>query len=334
MTSPQIGLYPLVQNETIKIMKKRRFLVVLLILAALIPIFTYAQMKVAQNNQKQFGNQDWRLVNQQKINDYTNRIGSNRVPEEWKKFMQVQVRVLQYYLDKNVNPETPNGVTFTVGFLRNAVGLFIPLMIMVIASDLVSSEHSTGTIKLLLTRPVRRWKVLLSKYIAMLFYVSLTVFATAAMCYLISGLVFGYGGWNIPIFSGFKVIGTEVDFSKVHPVPQWLFLIMEMGLVWVSALVVGCMSLMISVLVRSTAAGMGIMLAVLIAGTILSNMASSWETAKYLFMVNLQLTDYLAGTLPPIEGMNLAFSLNVLLVWTVAAIAVSFWSFTKKDVLN
>jgi ABC-2 type transport system permease protein len=154
------------------------------------------------------------------------------------------------------------------------------------------------------------------------------------MCYLISGLVFGYGGWNIPIFSGFKVIGTEVDFSKVHPVPQWLFLIMEMGLVWVSALVVGCMSLMISVLVRSTAAGMGIMLAVLIAGTILSNMASSWETAKYLFMVNLQLTDYLAGTLPPIEGMNLAFSLNVLLVWTVVAITVSFWSFTKKDVLN
>lgn len=334
MSSSEVGLYPLVQNETIKIMKKRRFFVVLLILLALIPIFTYAQMRVAQNTKKQFGEQDWRLVNQQKINDYTNRLSSGRVPEEWKKFMRVQVRVLQYYLDKDVNPESPNGVTFTIGFLRNAIGLFIPLMVMVIASDLVSSEHSTGTIKLLLTRPVGRWKVLLSKFIAMVFYVSLTVFSTAALCYLISGAVFGYGGWDIPVFSGFKVVGTEVDFTFVHPVPQALFLLMEMGLVWFSAFVVGCMSLMISVLVRSTAAGMGIMLAVLIAGTILTNMASSWETAKYLFMVNLQLTDYLSGSLPPVEGMTLAFSLIVLSVWTAAAIAVSFWSFTKKDVLN
>ncbi|WP_281280449.1 ABC transporter permease [Paenibacillus koleovorans] len=334
MTNERIGLYPLVKNETIKMLKKRRFLVVLLILAALIPMFTYAQMKVAQNNQKQFGQQDWRLVNQQKIKDYQNRLSSGRVPEEWKKVMRVQVRVLQYYLDKNVNPESPNAVTFTIGFLKNAIFLFIPLMVMVIASDLVSSEHSTGTIKLLLTRPVRRWKVLLSKYIAMIFYVSLTVFATAALCYLISGVAFGYGGWNMPIFSGFKVIGEEVDFSYVHPVPQWLYLLMECGLVWFAAFVVGCMSLTISVLVRSTAAGMGIMLALLIAGSILSNMASSWTQAKYLFMVNLSLTDYLSGGLPPIEGMNLAFSMTVLSAWTVAAVAISFWTFMKKDILN
>lgn len=329
-----VGLLPLVQNETIKIWKKKRFLVILLLLAALIPMFTYAQMKVAQNNQKQFGSQDWRLVTQQQIQDYTNRLASNRVPEEWKKYIRVQVKVLQYYLDKNVDPKSPNGVTFTTTFVANAIGLFIPLMVMVIASDLVSSEHSAGTIKLLLTRPVQRWKVLASKYIALIFYISLTVLATALLAYLISGLVFGYGGWQLPSFTGFKIVGSEVDASNVHPVPQWLYLIMEMGLVWFAALIVGFMSLMVSVLVRSTAAGMGIMLAVLIAGNILTNMVSSWETAKYLFMVNLTLTDYLSGRLPPIEGMDLAFSMTVLAVWGVASLIVSFWVFTKKDILN
>lgn len=329
-----IGLYPLVQNETIKIWKKKRFLVILLILAALIPMFTYAQLKVAQNTKKQFGTVDWRLETQQRINDYTNRLGSSRVPEEWKQTIRVQVKVLQYYLDKNVDPKAPNGVTFTSTFMANAIGLFIPLMVMVIASDLVSSEHSSGTIKLLLTRPVRRWKVLASKYIALLFYISLTVFATTALAYLISGLVFGYGGWTLPSFTGFKIVGREVDMTYVHPVPQWLYLLMELGLVWFAALIVGLMSLMVSVLVRSTAAGMGIMLAVIISGSILTNMVSSWQTAKYLFMVNLTLTDYLAGRLPPIEGMNLGFSMIVLAVWGISSLIVSFTVFTRRDVLN
>ena len=329
-----VGLYPLVQNETIKILKKKRFLVIVLILAALIPIFTYAQMKVAEETRKQFGSEDWRLVTQQQINDYTNRLASGRVPEEWKKYMRVQVQVLQYYLDRDVDPKSPNAVSFTVNFVSNSINLFIPLMVMVIAADLVSSEHSVGTIKLLLSRPVRRWKVLTSKYAALVLFVSLIVFTTAALCYLISGVVFGYGGWTHPVFTGFKLVGAEVDFTSVHPVPQWLYLLMELGLVWFAALVVGFMSLMISVLVRSTAAGMGIMLALLIAGTILTNMVSSWKSAKYLFMVNLNLTDYLAGRLPPVEGMDMNFSLIVLTVWAAAAVVVSYTVFTKKDILN
>jgi ABC-2 type transport system permease protein len=237
-------------------------------------------------------------------------------------------------LDKDVNPAEPNGVTFTREFIKNAVGLFIPLMIMVIASDLVSSEHSTGTIKLLLTRPVQRWKVLMSKLISLVLFTSLVVICTALLCYLISGVVFGYGGWDMPVFFGFNIIGSEVDTTFVRPVEQWLYLIMEFGLVWYSALIVAVMSLMVSVMVRSTAAGMGLMLAVLISGTILTNMVSSWETAKYLFMVNLRLTDYLTGSMPPIKGMNLTFSLMVLTVWGLASVIASFAVFTKKDVLN
>lgn len=329
-----VSLYPLIMNECIKMVKKKRLLVVLLILTAIIPMFTYAQMKVVQNNLKQFGTNDWRAEQRQKIVDYTRSIGSNRVPEEWKQWRRVEVKLAQYYLDKDVNPASPNGVTFTRDFMKNAVGLFIPLMVMVIAADMVSGEHTSGTIKLLLTRPVQRWKILLSKLVSLTLFVSVIVMATALLCYLISGVVFGYGGWDMPVFTGFKVVGTEVDFSMVHPVAQWLYLLMELGLVWFSAWIVAVMSLMISVLVRSTAAGMGIMLAVLISGTILTNMVSSWETAKYLFMVNLRLTDYLGGTLPPIKGMTLPFSLTVLSVWGLISIVLSFVVFTKKDILN
>lgn len=327
------SILPLIKNETIKIVKKKRFYVILLVLLVLVPMFTYAQMKSAERSQGKF-NGDWRLELQQRITDNENSLGSDRVPEEWKQYRAVFIQQMQYYLEHDVNPNEPNGVNFTREFLNNAVSLFIPLLIMAIASDIVSGERTTGTIKMLLTRPVKRWKILLSKLIALVMFVSLIILATYVISYLISGLAFGYKGFELPVFTGFQIIGSEVDMSAVHAVPQWKYLLMQGGLIWFVSLVVAALAFMVSVLVRSTAASIVIMMAALIAGNILTNMASAWNSAKYLFMVNLRITDYLAGTLPPIEGMTLNFSLAVLAIWAAAAMIISFTVFTKRDILN
>lgn len=328
------SMFQLVQNETLKILRRRRFLVVFLILLILIPMFTYAQYRNVLTVQEQMGTDDWRAHLQQQIVDMQNRLSSNRLPEEWRELLRIRVQMQQYYLDHDINPNAPGGPTFARGFMDQAVALFLPMIVVVLAVDLVSSESSEGTIKLLLTRPVPRWKVLTSKLITLILFVSLTVLLAFVMAYVISGLVFGYGGWDMPVLAGFQVVGGELDTSQVFLVPQWKYLYMQYGLGWFVCLVVGVISLMVSVLVRSSAAGMGIMMAALISGTILTQMASSWESAKYLFVVNLQLTDYLEGTLPPIEGMTLPFSLTVLTVWALAALFVAYYVFIKRDVTS
>lgn len=327
------SLLPLIRNECIKIIKKKRFYVILLILIVLVPMFTYAQMRSAERSREKF-NSDWRLEIQQQIIDNQNSLGSDRIPEEWKTYRRIFVQQLEYYLHHDVNPNEPSGVTFTREFMDNSATLFIPLLIMAVASDLVSAERTTGTIKMLLTRPVKRWKVLFSKMTALLMFVSLIVLATFLISYLISGLVFGYKGFNIPVFTGFKINGDAVDLSTVHAVPQWKYMLMQGGLVWFVSVVVALLAFMISVLVRSTAASIVVMMAALIAGNILTNMASAWTTAKYLFMVNLGLTGYLSGTPAPIEGMSLSFSMAVLAIWGTAAVIISFAVFTKRDILN
>ncbi len=323
----------LIQNEMIKMVQKKRFYVVLLVLLVLVPIFAYAQLKQAEDKIEKYGS-DWRREVQQAITDNQNSLGSDRVPEEWKKYRQIYIQQLKYYLEHDVNPAQPGGVSFTREFLDNASSLFIPLLIMGIGSDIVSSERTSGTIKVLLTRPVRRWKILLSKLITLLMFVSLIVLSTFVICYLISGLFFGYQGFDAPVFTGFQLSGSDVDISAVHAVPQWKYLFMQAGLVWFVGVTVAVLAFMVSVLVRSTAASIVIMMASLIAGSILSNMASSWASAKYLFMVNLGLTNYLAGTPAPIEGMTLGFSLAVLGIWAAASLVVSFLVFTKQDILH
>lgn len=327
------NLLALVQNEMIKVWKKRRFAVIVLILLILIPVFVYAQMKVAQNSAEKFKG-DWRAELQTRITDNTRSLGSDRIPEEWKQWRRALVQQLQYYLDHDINPNTPDAVTFTRGFMDNAVSMFIPLMVLAVASDLVSGERSSGTIKMLLTRPVRRWRILLAKLITLTLYVSLIIVVTTVLCYLISGLAFGYHGWGSPIFVGFHIQGDNVDTSAVHAITQSQYLLMQTGLIWFSSMTVAILALMVSVLVRSTAASFVTMMAAIIAGAILTNMASSWKSAKYLFNVNLQLTTYLQGTPPPVEGMTLGFSLAVLAIWAAAGLIVSFVVFTKQDILN
>lgn len=322
----------LIENEMLKLMAKKRLLVIMAIIGVLVILFTYAQYKTIQTQREKLGTSDWRTMLQQQIIDTQNRLSNSRMTSDWKKQLQITLQQEQYYLDHDINPSAPGAPTFIRNFLENSIDLFLPLMIMVVASDLVSSEYSLGSIKLLLTRPVRRWKVLLSKYITLCLAISVIVFVSGLLSYLISGVVFGYEGWQAPILTGFSVDASGLNTSDVKLLDTWQYLLMDFGLVWYVGIVVGTLSFMISVLIRSTAAGMGIMLASLISGAILSNMVSSWHSAKYLFMVNLRLTDYLQGLAPPITGMTLSFSMAVLFVWWAAAIIISFAVFTKRDV--
>ncbi len=303
-----------------------------MIMAVLISMFTYAQYREQDRIQETLGTRDWRTMLQQDIVNKQNRLSSTGISEEWKKQLQISIEQQQYYLDHDINPTEPGAPTFVREFLQHAIQLLLPLLVMIIASDIVSSEHSAGTVKLLLTRPVKRWRILFSKYMTLILSVSFLIMAFAVLSYLISGLVFGYNGWSAPILTGFTVENGELSTAGVHLVPQWKFLLMVFGLAWFVSLVVGTLSFMLSTLIKSTAAGMGVMLACLIAGMILTNMVSSWESAKYLFMVNLTPTQYLTGGTPPIEGMTLGFTLMVLLIWGIAGIFVSFFTFTRKDV--
>ncbi len=66
--------------------------------------------------------------------------------------------------------------------------------------------------------------------------------------------------------------------------------------------------------------------------SILSFFIADWKFTRYLFMVNLRLTDYLSGSVPPIEGINMAFSIPVLIIWAIGGEGIKL-CFTRQDIL-
>jgi ABC-2 type transport system permease protein len=320
----------LVENEILKISKQRRFRVVVLILVALIGLIVFAQ---SRGRERFRGGKDWRVQTQERMAQIQNWLRNGRMPAASQRWARFELGRLQYHLERNMDPEAISGPLFARGFANAASYLLLPLLAIVFASDIVSGEFQQGTIKILLTRPVRRSRVLASKLAALLLSITLTVLFGGVVAYALGGIAYGYAGWDAPVLTGFRVAGQSFDPAGIREIALWKETILVYGLAWFAALCVGAIALLTSVVLRSTAASMGTMLAALIAGTILPRLAPSWDAQKYLFVTNLPLPDYYSGSPPPIPGLTVGFGAAVLAVWAVAATAAAFAVFARRDVL-
>jgi len=321
---------PLVQNETLKVIRRKRFAVVIGILFAILAIVTYSQYRQLRFR----AHRNWRAEIQQRIASYQNTLRRGRIGETWARSLRAEVNRLQFYLDHDIEPDVPTAPLFVRSFANVAGFLLLPLLVAVLGSDIVSAESAEGTDKLLLTRPVRRWKVLASKLVALWIFATLTLLCGALLAYAISAPFLPRAGWTAPMFTGFQVTHGAFKLDAVRQLPLWRDTLIAYGLEWYALITVGSIALMLSVLFRSSAASIGTMLAALIGGTILTRISPDWTTGKYLFVSALPLADYYTGQPPPYEDMSMAFCIALLGVWAVAATIVAFTLFVRRDVFG
>jgi len=324
-------LIPLVQNETLKLLRRRRFAIVVGILFVILTIVSFAQYRQLRATR----NANWRAELQERVARMENRIRRGRMNDAWTRSMRAELRRLQFYLDRGINPEEPTAPLVVRTFANAAGFLLLPLLVAILGSDIVSAENAEGTDKLLLTRPVRRWKILTAKLITLWLFASLTLFTGAALAYAVTAPVLPAGGWDAPWFSGFGVSGDSIRLEAVRQLPLWQDTLLAYGLTWYALMTVASIALMLSVIFKSSAASIGTMLASLIGGTILARISPDWTAGKYLFVSALPLADYYTGTqAPPYDGMSLAFCILLLGAWAVAALTVAYTLFLKRDVFG
>jgi ABC-2 type transport system permease protein len=321
---------PLIQNETLKILRRRRFAVVIGILFAILAMVTYSQYRQLRFRAQR----NWRADIQQRIASYQNTLRRGRVNETWARSIRAEVNRLQFYLDHDIEPDRPTAPLFVRSFANVAGFLLLPLLIAVLGSDIVSAESAEGTDKLLLTRPVRRWKILASKLVTLWIFATLTLLSGALLSYAISAPVLPRGGWTAPTFTGFQVARGAFRLDAVHQLPLWRDTLIAYGLEWYALIAVATIALMLSVLFRSSAASIGTMLAALVGGTILTRISPDWTTGKYLFVGALPLADYYTGQPPPYEEMTMSFCIALLAVWAVGAAIVAFVIYLRRDVFG
>jgi ABC-2 type transport system permease protein len=322
-------LVALVHNETLKLLRRRRFAIVVGIMFVILVIVSYSQYQQLQRPR----NANWRANLQERIARAENRLRRGEANASWARSIRAEIRRLQFYLDRGINPEQPTAPLVVRSF-ANVAGWLLPLLVAVLGSDIVSAENAEGTDKLLLTRPVRRRKILTAKLITLWLFSSLTLLTGAVIAYVVTAPILPAIGWDMPMYNGFQIAGESFRIDTVRQLPLWHDALIAYGLQWYALLAVASISLMLSVIFKSSSASIGTMVAALIAGTILTRISPDWTAGKYLFVSAVQLADFYSGQAPPYDGMSMTFCILLLAAWAVAALCVAYGLFTKRDVLG
>lgn len=311
----------LVKNEHIKIYSKKSIWVLYAIIAALCIIVCV----IIKSNMPTESEDAWRQKAEENIKMATENIENNSMPESNRNQLIELKAISEYRLDNNMHPQATNSFWGFVQISSNFIAL-ITMFVVVIGASSVSSEFSKGTIKLLLIRPHKRWKILLSKYvISYLFAFEMLAFLLLSSM-LAGWLFFGGNGAALP-FLAYKS-GMVIETS------MFLHILTVYGFACVQLFVMVTLAFMLSTLFRNNALAIGATIFLMFAGaTIIQLLVTFTDVTwvKYILFANTDLTVYFEGT-PLIEGMTLGFSIIVLLVYIVIFNVISWMSFCKRDV--
>ncbi len=251
-------------------------------------------------------------------------IDNPEISENRKANLTKQLQTNEYHLEHNIEPIQGKSLWgFVEGIARGMIGL-ISLFAIIMAGGIVANEFSGGTIKLLLIRPSKRWKILLSKYIAVIGYTLLMLLVLLVVSSIVGGILFGFKGAGIPFIANSNGKITEINMIA-HIVQIY-------GLQCISLVMMVTLAFMISTVFRNSAMAIGIGVFLLTIGTTITMLLLKYNWSKYILFANVDLNQYIDGE-PLVKGMTMTFSIVVLIVYFVIFNVISYIGFTKRDIV-
>lgn len=235
-------------------------------------------------------------------------------------------------LDNTANQMTlfetsePEQITFWTVFLTStSLVTVVALLAIVIAGGIVSSEFSQGTVKFLLINPVKRWKILMSKYFTVITVGYIMLCILFVVMIPITGLMHGFDGFSTPYI--------YVSGGEVKEMPTLLYAAEQYLMKSVEMVVMSTLAFAISSLVRSTALAIGVSVFTMCIGStvtqLLSQLGQDW--ARFLVFANTDLASISKGY-SIFAQHSLTFAIGVLIAHMVVFLLTAWDGFTKRSV--
>lgn len=203
---------------------------------------------------------------------------------------------------------------------------FVALFTVVVASNSVANEFSSGTIKLLLIRPWSRSKILLSKYISILLFG------------LLLGVIMFVLTWGVNLLL-FQLDNSqsivEYKFGSTKDITPIQYMLLYYANKFIELVMLITISFMISAVFRSSMLAIIISLLILTSGVLISRalFAFGFEWVDYVLFLHMNFIRYLDEN-PLKEEFTLAYSVAVYGVYYVIFMATTWFVFNKRDVSN
>lgn len=212
---------------------------------------------------------------------------------------------------------------YMVSFLiLNTLWIHIPVLIVIVTGDLFSSELESGTIRLLMTRPISRNRVALAKFGTAVFYVFFFILIFTIISLGFALLLFGTGDL-IVAFNGLQIIPENDLLWRFFAAFSYAFLAMSTFAV---------LSVTVSFFTRKSLVAILITLGIIVISTLLQTLASSLFLGWEFFLITYHFTQWQLFFYSNIDWISLLNSAIWLICFSGLCILVSLIRFNKLKI--
>ena len=257
-----------------------------------------------------------------------------------KSYMDLMLQSVQdsFEIDKS---KAINGY-FMCYIILNTLLIQVPILVALIAGDAISGEANMGTLRLLLTKPVSRTKLILIKFTASFIYTMMLLVWMAVMALFVSLLIFGADDMLI-----FRVKGDESLILQITKDDIMWRYFAAFGYAAVALTVIAALALLLSIFAENSIGPIIATVCIVIVCTIISNInvpiidknVKPWLFTSYL--VGWKGFFYIGTTAEgePIKGSienwpAIRNSLYILLAHIFILVSASVIIFKRKDILS
>ncbi len=231
---------------------------------------------------------------------------------------------------------------FMCYIILNTLLIQIPILVALVAGDAISGEANMGTLRLLLTKPISRQKIILVKFTASFIYTVGLLIWMAIMALFVSLLIFGADDMLI-----FRVKGEESQIMQILKDDIMWRYFAAFGYAAVALTVIAALAILLSVFAENSIGPIIATVCIVIVCTIISNInvpiiddtIKPWLFTSYL--VGWKGFFYIATTEEgePIKGSienwpAIRNSLYILLAHIFILITAAVIIFKRKDILS
>lgn len=253
------------------------------------------------------------------IQDYNQKLQYNKV--------LAQTKELEYKIYHNIPTLKADNARDMLVNSMNYYEILIVMVIIIISASIISEEFNKGTIKLLLIKPYKRWKILLSKLITVILITIIIIMSILLIQTIVGGVVYGFEDYTVP------VIKYDFNVNSVIEINAFADYFILIGAKLPMYLLLLTITFAIATLSSNTS--ISIILGVLLyLSENIIYVTNNMKFSKYLLTTNWDFTRYLFGNLAETNFLTFDFSILICSISFIIAISITFIYFSNKDIKN
>lgn len=242
----------------------------------------------------------------------------------------LEIRESSKYMIENKVDLNKMNLNKNLEYFFDNYGIFAIAIIIMIAGTIMSEEFNKGTIKLLLVKPYSRTKILLSKFITVMLMIIFVVLIMGIMQLLVGGVVFGFDSLSEP------VVAYNFNTNSLQEINVFVYFLTQFLAQLPIFILLATLAFALGTIFTNSALAITISLLGYIAANIINQLAISYNIKflEYFVTMNWDLSQYLFGNLPNMEGMTMTFSIITCIAYFLIMIISTWIIFKKKNIKN